>query len=152
MQRCLETLPGDRIDGSRIVDNVTLDLEGRRKRRQTLTCAGGTSLLVDLPAVPSLKDGDGLLLENGDIVKVNAMAEPLIEVRPPAAESARIAWHLGNRHLPVQFVGDSIRLRADHVIEAMLEQLGVTVRHVESPFDPEGGAYGHRHTRGHSHD
>jgi len=146
-------MSSEAIDQSKVIDSITLDLDARRKRRQALTCDGGTEILVDLPAVPSLRDGDGFRLENGDIIKVRAMAEPLIEVRPPAFGSrdfGRIAWHLGNRHLPVQFVGDAIRLRADHVIEDMLEKLGASVTHIDAPFDPEGGAYGHGHT--HAHD
>lgn len=150
MLRCLDTLPSGDIDETRIVDRITLDLDARRKRRQTLTTAGGTHFLVDLPAVPTLRDGDGFLLETGEIVTIDAAPEPLLEIRPASTDSARIAWHLGNRHLPVQFIDGKIRLRADHVIEDMLTRLGVTISHIDAPFDPEGGAYGHGHT--HSHD
>jgi urease accessory protein len=62
----------------------------------------------------------------------------------------RLAWHLGNRHLPAALSGDRLFIRRDHVIEDMLESLGATVRHVEAPFDPEGGAYSHD-DRPHSH-
>ena len=81
MQRCLESVVCGAFDPLKVVDHVTLDLEGRRKRRQALTGAGGISFLVDLPAVPSLKDRDGLRLENSEIVEVRAAHEPLIEVR-----------------------------------------------------------------------
>ena len=118
MRRCLEAVAYGAFDPAKIVDRVTLDLEGRRKRRQALTGAGGLTFLVDLPTVPSLMDRDGLRLENGEIVEVRAADEPLIEVRVnDISVLPRIAWHLGNRHLPVQFVDDVIRLRADHVIE-----------------------------------
>ena len=151
MLRCFETIQRDTFDPEDAVDSVTLDLDARRKRRQALTGSRGTSFLVDLPAVPSLSDGDGFRLESGQVIAVRAAPEALIEVAVADASTLpRIAWHLGNRHLPVQFVGDAIRLRADHVIEAMLDQLGATVRRIEAPFDPEGGAYGHGHT--HSHD
>lgn len=150
MQRCLETMPGVEIDEAAIVDAVTLDLDARRKRRQTLICEGGMKVLIDLPAVPMLRDGDGFRLEDGRVIRIKAAPEALLDVRPSATDLGRIAWHLGNRHLPVQFVGDSIRLRADHVIEDMLEKLGAETRHIEAPFDPEGGAYGHGHT--HAHD
>jgi urease accessory protein len=150
MRRCLETIARRDLDPARIIDRITLDLDARRKRRQTLIGAGGTRLLVDLPAVPHLRDGDGLVLEDGGVVQVEAAPEPLLEVRPPASDMARIAWHLGNRHLPVQFVDGRIRLRADHVIEDMLEKLGADTRRLDAPFDPEGGAYGHGHT--HPHD
>jgi urease accessory protein len=133
------------------IDQVTLDLDARRKRRQTLTGERGTTVLLDLPAVPNLKDGDGLMPEDGRMVLVRAATEALIEVEPrDPADLARIAWHLGNRHLPVQFAGDVIRLRADHVIADMLQKLGADVRSITAPFDPEGGAYGHGHT--HAHD
>ncbi|MEM7044154.1 MAG: urease accessory protein UreE [Pseudomonadota bacterium] len=151
MLRALEAIGSDAFLQDEILDSVTLDLEARRKRRQTLTTAGGTRFLADLPAVPSLKDGDGYRLETGEVIEVRAAPEALMEVRVGAPSALpRIAWHLGNRHLPVQFVDGAVRLRADHVIEAMLEKLGAEVRHLDAAFDPEGGAYGHGHT--HSHD
>ncbi len=150
MLRSLASVEQGSFEPGDVIDHVTLDLDARRKRRQTLISAGGTHFLVDLPAVPSLKDGDGYRLETGQVILVHAAPEALMEVRPSAADMARIAWHLGNRHLPVQFVDGAIRLRADHVIEAMLEKLGAEVSHIEAPFDPEGGAYGHGHT--HTHD
>ena len=150
MLRSLETVERGKFRPDEVIDNITLDLDARRKRRQMLTGASGTSFLVDLPVVPSLKDGDGFRLEAGEVIEVRAAPEALLEVRPSAADVGRIAWHLGNRHLPVQFVGDTIRLRSDHVIEDMLKKLGAETRHIDAPFDPEGGAYGHGHT--HSHD
>lgn len=150
MLRCLNTVKKDAVDPARVIGAVALDFDARRKRRQVLTGSDGIDFLVDLADPPSLTDGDGLLLEDGRIIRVDALPEPLIEVRPQRpADLPRIAWHLGNRHLPVQFVGDAVRLRADHVIEAMLETLGADIRRVDAPFDPEGGAYGHGHTHGH---
>lgn len=149
MLRALETVKRGSFERDDVIDHVTLDLEGRRKRRQTLTGDKGTHFLADLPAVPGLRDGDGFRLENNGVIKVNAALEALIEVRA-GSDVARIAWHLGNRHLPVQFVGETILLRADHVIATMLVKLGAEVRSIDATFDPEGGAYGHGHT--HSHD
>ncbi|MEZ5934023.1 MAG: urease accessory protein UreE [Alphaproteobacteria bacterium] len=152
MLRALETVERGSFDPGEVVDSVTLDLEARRKRRHTLEGVGGTHFLVDLPTVPSLKHGDGFRLESRAVIEISAACEALMEVRSSVSgDMARIAWHLGNRHLPVQFVDGGIRLRADHVIEAMLQKLGAEVRHVTFPFDPEGGAYGHGHTHGHSH-
>ena len=77
-----------------------------------------------------------------------AQPEPLLEIHAhDEGELVRIAWHLGNRHLPVQLLGDRIRIRADHVIEEMVEGLGGHVDAIEAPFDPEAGAYagGHQH-------
>jgi urease accessory protein len=151
MERSLETIERGTFEPSTVIDRVTLDLEARRKRRQALTGAGGTRFLADLAAVPSLKDGDGFRLESGQVIEVRAAPEALMEVTVTDPSTLpRIAWHLGNRHLPVQFVAQKIRFRADHVIEAMLQKLGAEVRPVDAPFDPEGGAYGHGHT--HSHD
>ena len=97
-----------------------------------------------------LRDGDGLALEDGGVVRVRARPEPLLEIHAhDDGELVRIAWHLGNRHLPVQLLGDRIRIRADHVIADMVEGLGGHVEAIEAPFDPEAGAYapgaGHHH-------
>lgn len=151
MKRSLATVEQGTFEPQEVIDTVTLDLDARRKRRQTLTGAGGTHFLADLASVPSLKDGDGFRLETGHVVEVRAAPEALMEVCvADGSFLPQVAWHLGNRHLPVQFIGQKIRLRADHVIEAMLHRLGAKVHHIEAPFDPEGGAYGHGHT--HSHD
>lgn len=116
---------------------------------------GGLDFLLDLPEAVAIRDGDGLLLEDGRIVAVKASAEPLVEIRAAdIGHLVRLAWHLGNRHLPVQIEADRLLIREDHVIEAMLRSLGATVSHVEAAFDPEGGAYGggHHHDDGHHHD
>ena len=138
-----------------IVDVVTLDYDARHRRRMRITADGGTDLLLDLPRATALRDGDGLLLEGGGVVLVRAAPEPLLEVRSGDAEGlVRLAWHLGNRHLPVQVLSGALRLRADHVIAEMLAGLGADIRAVEAPFDPEGGAYsgdGDAHAHGHAH-
>lgn len=151
MERSLETVECGSFEPNVAIDRVTLDLDARRKRRQTLVGADGTRFLVDLPKVPNLRNGDGYRLESGQIVEVCAASEPLMEVtiaNPSALP--RVAWHLGNRHLPVQFMDGKILLRADHVIEAMLKKLGAEVRPIDAPFDPEGGAYGMGHTHSHA--
>jgi urease accessory protein len=112
----------------------------------------GLEFLLDLPEAVALADGDGLLLEDGGVVGVKAAPERLIEVR--AGEGVpllRIAWHLGNRHLPTQLLGDALRIREDHVILDMLRQMGARALLIEAPFDPEGGAYGPGRTLGHDH-
>ncbi len=140
------------VDAARVVDRVALDLEGRRKRRHVVTTLAGNAVLVDLADVPLLHDGDGLVLDDGDLIRVEALPEALMEVTvPDAASRVKVAWHLGNRHLPVQFVGEAMRLRRDHVIRAMLEGLGAAVIDLSAAFDPEAGAYGHHHG-GHHHD
>lgn len=142
------------------VDSVALDHDGRARRRLLLTTAAGVELLLDLPEVAHLRDGDGLVREDGAIIRVVASAEPLMEVTArDAAHLVRLAWHVGNRHLPAQIGTDALLLRRDHVIGAMLEGLGATVRLIDAPFDPEGGAYDgvatapvHAHGHGHGHD
>jgi len=134
-------------------DVVVLDFDHRHRRRLRMQGEGGLDFLLDLPGAVALRNGDGLLLEDGRIVEVRASHEPLLEVR--AADPlhlVRLAWHLGNRHLPVQIEAERLLIREDHVIEAMLVSLGATVAHVEAPFDPEGGAYeGGGHGHGHHH-
>jgi len=135
-------------DVARTVDRVVIDFDRRHRRRTLLATAGGSELLLDLPQAVRLRHGDGLVLDDGGVVQVCAKPEPLLEIHAHGeGELVRIAWHLGNRHLPVQLLGDRIRIRADHVIEEMVEGLGGHVDTIEAPFDPEAGAYagGHHH-------
>ena len=134
-------------------DSVTLDYDRRHRRRMTMTGDRGLSFLLDLAEAIPLRHGDGLLLEDGRIVEVKAAPEALAEIAAASpAELLRLAWHLGNRHLPAELRGDRIRIRRDHVIEEMVEHLGAKVTRVEAPFDPEGGAYhGSHHHREHNH-
>ena len=123
-----------------------LDAHERHRRRIALTGEGGTAFLLDLPQATALRDGDGLVLDDGSIVRVVGKPEPLVEIEAPdAAARLRIAWHIGNRHVEVQVVGDKLRIRRDHVLEAMLLGLGATLTPIEAPFDPEQGAYAHGH-------
>ena len=125
-----------------------MDFDTRHRRRIRVVGKNGTDVLIDLAEATPMADGDGLALEGGGVVVVRAAQEPLLEVKSSSAEClARLAWHLGNRHLPVQILEDSLRLRADHVIADMLTGLGAEVRALDAPFDPEGGAYaGHGHS------
>ena len=137
-------------------DVVVLDFDDRHRRRVAMEGVRGTAFLLDLPEAVALRGGDALVLDDGGLIEIVAASEPLAEITgaDPAA-AVRIAWHLGNRHLPVQLVGKRLRIRRDHVIEAMVERLGGTLVAIEAPFDPEGGAYstdGHGHDHGHRHD
>jgi urease accessory protein len=126
-------------------DRVTLDFDARHRRRIAMTAESGTAFLLDLPQATHLRDGDGLVLEDGRVIAVHAAAEPLLEVTAP--DLARIAWHIGNRHAAARIEATRILIRRDPVLARMLEGLGATVRDVIEPFDPEGGAYG-----GHGHE
>mgnify|MGYP006281916007 CR=1 FL=1 len=142
-------IEADAPEGS---DEVRLDFDARHRRRFLLTTESGREVLLDLPEVPSLREGDALVLETGERVLVRCAGEALLEVRPgPAVSLARLAWHLGNRHLPTELGADALWIREDHVIEDMLGRLGAEVRAVHRPFQPEGGAYGHGRTHGHDH-
>lgn len=133
-------------------DRITLDLDDRYRRRAVLTGESGLSFLLDQPSAVHLQHGDGLELEDGRIVEVLAEPEELVEIEADdAAHLVRIAWHLGNRHLPTQLMGATLRIRRDHVIEDMVEKLGGRLTPLSAPFDPEGGAYGHGRTHGHDH-
>lgn len=131
-------------------DSVTLDYDGRHRRRIVLTGASGSQYLLDLAEATHLRHGDGLQLPGGGVIQVVAKAEPLLEVTAHTpADLLRLAWHIGNRHLAAQVFPDRILIRRDHVIAHMLEHQGGHVREIEAPFDPESGAY-HDHG-GHSH-
>jgi len=135
-----------------VVDRVVLDYDDRHRRRLAMEGVEGTEFLLDLAeAVPLVSDA-GLELEDGRIVLVVAAAEPLAEIRTSDPNHmVRVAWHLGNRHLPTQIMGTRLRIRRDHVIEDMVRGLGAKVVPIEAPFDPEGGAYGHGTVTGHDH-
>ena len=133
-------------------DIVRLDYDHRTRRRISLTGVGGLSFLLDLAKVPVLYAGDGIRLEDGRIVAVEAAPEHLLEIACRDDRAlARIAWHLGNRHLATEIGERVIHIRYDHVIADMVRGLGAEVRAVERPFNPEGGAYGHGAVHGHSH-
>jgi len=149
------------------VDTLTLDFDNRHRRRLRLTADGGMPVLLDLPRAVAMAEGGGLALDGGGWLAIRAATEPVMEVTcATPTDLARIAWHLGNRHLPTQIApaqiapaqiapagnaGTVLRIRPDHVIAAMLEGLGAAVRHTEAPFQPEGGAYGQGQVLGHGH-
>jgi urease accessory protein len=133
-------------------DVLLLDRDDRHRRRLVMRCVGKTVFLLNLPEAKVLKEGDALELEDGRIIAVRSVPEALLEIRASdPTQLVRIAWHLGNRHLPTQLLGDRLRIREDHVIEAMLEKLGARVSHIQAAFDPEGGAYGHATVQSHDH-
>ena len=147
-------------------DTVVLDFDERYRRRFVMTGVGGLEFLLDLAEAAMLRGGDGLRLDDGRIVEVVAAPEPLAEIRAPDALALiRVAWHLGNRHLPTELMPKALRIRRDPVIEAMAEGLGSRIVPLEAPFNPEGGAYvkaeasaatphghDHHHDHGHAHD
>ena len=110
------------------------------------------AFLLDLPSARLLRHGDGLVLDDGRIIEVRAEPEALMEIRGrDARHLLTLAWQIGNRHLAAEITSDSIRIRHDHVIREMLVGLGASVTDINSPFDPEGGAYGGAHADHHDH-
>src|ERR1700739_2787632 len=136
------------------IGTLTLDFDARHRRRIRLTADNGEDILLDLPKAVAMADGDGLLLEDGRWLKIQAAAELIVEVRhADPSQLVRLAWHLGNRHLPTEIRDQVLRIRPDHVIEDMLRGFGANLAKVQVPFQPEGGAYaGHGHHRQHRED
>jgi urease accessory protein len=138
-------------------DTVVLDFDDRHRRRMAMTGTRGLEFLLDLENAVALRGGDALVLEDGRLIEVVAAAEPLVEIRgADPLHLVRVAWHLGNRHLPTQIMPKGLRIRRDHVIEAMVKGLGARIIEIEAPFDPEGGAYAasqapDAEVHGHSH-
>jgi urease accessory protein len=170
LNRVTKVLPPSQWDSRREIDLVVLDYEGRHRRRILMRGVGGHEALLDLDVARHLRDGAGLELQDGHVMRVVAAPEKLLAVR--AADPLalmRLAWHLGNRHLAAAIGPDRILIRADHVIAEMVRGLGGSVEEVEAPFDPESGAYAtatgdhgtaprqhgdghHHHDHGHDHD
>jgi urease accessory protein len=129
--------PRDKARGT-----VTLTYDDRHRRRIVLATDAGEAFLLDLPRAAVLDVGDGLALDDGNWIEVLPATERLIEVRAGSADRlARLAWHIGNRHLPAQLCADRILLREDVVVIEMLRGLGAAVQRIEAPFTPERGAY-----------
>ena len=133
-------------------DIVRLDYDHRTRRRIALTGTNGLAFLLDLAKAPVLAAGDGLELEDGRIIAVEAAPERLLEIACKDERAlARIAWHLGNRHLAAEIGARVVYIREDHVIADMARGLGALVRAVQRPFNPEGGAYAQGAVQGHGH-
>jgi len=163
MLRAIAVVRKPAVKPDRVADRVTLDHEGRRRRRVALKGEGGLDLLLDLDKATALNDGDALKLEDGRLVEVKAAAQPLLEVRAEnPLRLMRIAWHIGNRHTPAEITADAIYIEDDHVLAEMVRGQGCTATLVQRPFQPERGAYdhdcghdhgghGHSHEHGHAH-
>lgn len=120
------------------VDKVLIGFDQRRCRRIVKTTCNGLTFLIDLPGSVALANGDAFVLEDGRLVEVAILHEDLARLRVRApAHLARLAWHLGNRHLPVQITDDGIVICRDAVIEEMARRLGAEVAHVSAAFEPE---------------
>jgi urease accessory protein len=152
MHRASIHLPAGQWPQEKAAGSLTLDFDERHRRRFRLTADQGDDILLDLPEAIAIADGDGLQLEDGRWLKVQAAAEKLVEIRhQDRMQLMRLAWHLGNRHLPTEIRDHVLMIRPDHVIEDMLCGFGADLKTVQAAFQPEGGAYGHGHHHKHHH-
>jgi urease accessory protein len=152
MARVVKIVAAGAVDGRLVIDTVILSPEQRRAPRGSVTGAKGTRCTFDLAEPIALRAGDLLVLDDGNLIEVVAEPEPLIEARAKDLTAlARLAWYLGDRHVPVQLFPNRLRVRRDAAIEALLARLGAKTVAIEAPFDPEGGAYTHTHDHGHEH-
>jgi urease accessory protein len=153
MRRAIAAHARGRWPDEAAVDTVTLPFNDRHRRRIRLVADSGSPFLLDLARAQHLTEGDGLELDNGSYIRVRSAAEPVIEIEAETpTDLLRIAWHIGNRHLPVQALDGKLRIRSDHVIAEMVTGLGGHITRLDAPFDPEIGAYaGAAAAQGHDH-
>jgi urease accessory protein len=153
MPRAFAVLAATHRHDRPVVDTVILDYTQRSAQKLTVTGVKGASIKIDMDEPVRLRTDDLLVLDDGSLVEVVMAPEPLIEARvADIAALARLAWHLGDRHVPVQVLANRIRAQRDPTIETLLKSLGATLTMIEAPFEPEGGAYASSHGHDHDHD
>jgi urease accessory protein len=140
------------VKADRVADTVTLDHEGRQRRRIALKGDGGLDFLLDLDKATALNDGDAVKLEDERLVQVRAAPQRLLEIRAEnPLRLMRVAWHIGNRHTPAEISADALYIEEDHVLAEMVRGQGCTAAPVMRPFQPESGAYAHDCGHDHGH-
>jgi len=152
MRRATSVLAAGSWPVESAIGTVTLAWDDRHRRRIRLTDDAGEPFLLDLDRATALGEGDGLALNGDGVLCVRSAAQPVLEVAcRSAAQAARIAWHLGNRHTPIQVLADgTLRLLDDHVLADMLRRLGAEPIRADAPFEPEAGAYAGDPATGHA--
>ncbi len=152
MPRATSVQPAADRKGCTVIDTLILPYAQRQMKQGFLFGIKGTCIEIDLAEPVRVRTDDALVLDDGNLVEVVAEAESLIEVRAADLPGlARLAWHLGDRHVPIQVLERRLRLARDASIEALLESLGARVAAIEAPFEPEGGAYETAAAHGHDH-
>ncbi len=142
--------------------SITLDWDTRQKSRFDATDSSGRQLGVFLPRGTVVRGGDVLVAEDGSLVRVEAAPQSVLRITACAEHGSpfdlmRAAYHLGNRHVPIELKPDHLKIEPDHVLADLLRAMHMMVTEVQEPFEPEGGAYGdnammgHDHGHGHSH-
>lgn len=150
--RAVSVLPAGKAGVAAPSGRAILPHDERHLRRRAIELADGSKVLVDLPEPVTLNDGDRLVLEDGRHVEITAAPEEVYDIRArDGVHLTELAWHIGNRHLAASIEAGRILILRDHVIKAMLEGLGATVRDVTEPFKPVRGAYSGGHDHGHAH-
>ena len=156
LPRASKVITAETIGPRQPKDSLVLAFDDRHTRREVRVTEGGTRFLIDLERAIVLREGDALELEDGALIGVRAATEALLEIRADNADALlRTAWHIGNRHTPLEVGRDALYISFDHVLADMLRARGCTVTEVTRPFNPERGAYdtpgGHKHSHGHHH-
>jgi urease accessory protein len=141
---------------------VELDWDARQKSRFDATDSNGRALGIFLPRGTVVRGGDVLLAEDGSLIKVIAAPQSVLKITHCTEDGTpydliRAAYHLGNRHVPIELKPDHLKIEPDHVLADMLRAMHLIVHAVDEPFEPENGAYatgGHAggHQHGHAHD
>ena len=145
--------------------SVELDWDVRQRGRLGATDSRGRAIGVFLPRGTLLRGGDVLVAEDGSLIRVIAAPQAVLRITPCAVHGSpfdltRAAYHLGNRHVPIELTPEHLQIEPDHVLADMLRAMHLTVVELQAPFEPEGGAYaahghGHHqahHDHGHGHD
>ncbi|WP_093218680.1 MULTISPECIES: urease accessory protein UreE [unclassified Variovorax] len=143
----------------RRASTIELDWDIRQKSRFDATDSQGRQIGVFLPRGTAVRGGDMLVAEDGSLVRVIAAPQPVLRITHCTAHGTpfdltRAAYHLGNRHVPIELKPDHLKIEPDHVLADMLRSMHLIVVAVEEAFEPEGGAYGsheHAHGGGHGH-
>ena len=136
---------------------IELDWDVRQKSRFSATDSQGRDIAVFLPRGQAVRGGDVLVAEDGSLIRVLAASQRLLRITACAMHGTpfdltRAAYHLGNRHVPIELQPDHLKIEPDHVLADLLRAMHLTVTEVDEPFEPEGGAYGgHVTNDGHSH-
>ena len=164
MPRATSVQPAVQRKAGNVIDTLILPYAQRQVKQGFLFGVKGTCVELDFAEPVRLRTDDALVLDDGGFIEIVAEPEPLIEARAADLPAlARLAWHLGDRHVPVQILERRLRLKADPAIETLLQSLGAKIAEIDAPFEPEGGAYAapadehhhhdhHHHDHGHSHD
>jgi urease accessory protein len=161
MPRATRVLAARERQDKPVIDTLILSHAQRSAQKGFLFGVKGTCVELDFAEPVRLRTDDALVLDDGALVEVVAEPEALIEARAADLPGlARLAWHLGDRHVSVQVLERRLRLKRDPQIETLLESLGAKIAPIEAPFEPEGGAYAaavgdhdhHHHDHSHGHD